>query len=226
MTRILICAVMFALLVCGGCRSFEPPHRAEHVAFDETLLGSWVRANPDALEGDTQSVVRVTRRDIAIRNGRLAPLGPVRTDGTEPQRLAHAYSIVSDAEKNSPTAQRIAAYLLRCGGKEFLGVQIETSELGMLSGFGVIPVHVLWMVERNHDRVAFRSPKNPVVWTPALRPIDPPAKGSPDVPTLESLKGEGLPFTSDIDRLLRIYVAQAGNPSFWDDAREYRRVAE
>jgi hypothetical protein len=229
MRTLLACVVVMIGLAMGGCWSTEPPYRVEDVAFDETLLGTWIRESPPPEEDSPRPVLKVGRRAISVKQGRLdreLPAPPLQGSRSAGPGIAQAYTIELGPTQAGEPPLKLSAYLVRSGGRMFVGVQLAPEYLGIANGYTAMAVHVLWLAERTEDRLTLRTPRNPVVWVRGLRSIDPPAKDSPDVPSIKELEGNGIPFTQDVDRLLRIYGTHAAEPSFWEEPTVFRRVHE
>jgi hypothetical protein len=206
----------------GGCRVPGPAYREADLATDPGLVGRWVRETADLGEEDQpkRSLV-VEERDVAVRAGRVDDQPSPAAGG----RTRRALRITLQSGTPGEPGLTLDAYLLQAEGARFVGVQWGKSDplVGML---GVGPVHMLWLCERDGDRLVLRWPRRPVAWVSGLHPLDPPRNESPDVPPLDRMKGDGLLFTDDVDRLLRIYGAYAKEPRFWEEAVAYRRAAD
>jgi hypothetical protein len=220
--------LVLALATLAGCRSVEPSYRVQDLAFDDKLLGRWIE-EPSPTEGDSATMT-FDVRVVEEKDGRVNPppqwkifSGQAAPSG-QPLK---AYSITFDTHNPKDTALRLHGFLLRRDGRTFLGVQPDLSDQSRSHLVGlVLPMHFLMLLERTDDRLVVRQPSKPVAWIPWVRPVDAPAPGLPDVPDLSSVNSTDIAFCDDIDRVLRIYAANADNAGFWEQQRVYRRIAE
>jgi hypothetical protein len=213
----LLALVLLAIGVwCGGCHSPVPPYRVVDLAFDEGLVGSWTLE--DSSHGGL-AVMRIEAREATVHNERVES---VAFAPTKPGQTARILSITLESTNSNQPELHLDGYLLRSGATTLLGVQARTT--GWSVPFAAIPIQVIWLCERDGDRVTLRSPKRPVVWLYGVHPIDPAPPERPDVPALDQMRGDGMVFTDDVDRLVRIYAAYATEPRFWEQAVVYRRM--
>lgn len=228
MRHLLLAIIVAAILGASGCISPEPKYRVEDVAFDPGMLGRWVRVSPEAEEGDNRAhFLLVESRQVTVNGDRVdgdVAGAPVRTGDSTPPKMANALTITQFG-KSAGSSVRSKAYLLRCNGSTFIGLQSALEELSNEKGLFVLPVHFLMLCERTDDSVTLRSPKRVIAWVPLLTPLDSPATGASDIPSAEQLEAiKGIAFTPDVDRLLRIYGAHAKDDSFWEAPTVYRRA--
>lgn len=228
MRHLSLAIIVAAILGAGGCISLEPKYRVEDVAFDPGMLGRWVLESPEPKEGENRAdVILVESRQVTVNGDRVdgdVAGAPVRARESTPPKTADALTITQFG-KSASSSVRFKAYLLRCNGSTFIGLQSTLEELSNENGLFVLPVHFLMLCERTDDSVTLRSPKRVIAWVPLLTPLDSPAKDASAIPSAEQLEAiKGIAFTPDVDRLLRIYGARAKDDSFWEAPTVYRRA--
>jgi len=199
-------------LVLGGCNYLEPRYPAEKVVFDEGMLGEWDLRFSKGEQHGSPIRLNVREREVPVGDGRTNP-----EFGASNETKVRAYEIV--CRKDDPPARHtFHAYLLSDAGQTFLGLQLDPAELKNVAPFPfVLPLHLIFRIDKDGDRVLIRIPDAPMVaWVPLVSGWlggEPVVSGPVRAPDGEM---SSLILTNSIDRALEVYRERAAREKLWE----------
>lgn len=213
-----------------ACVEPEPAYRAELLAFDPGLVGTWrSEPGPDEASRDKATVdLTFTARTLSVKDGRVERerLGSVpvneRPSG-EPNAFVFTLSFVP--EKGEATAIECKGFAISVDGVQLLTFQpsLKQLDVGHLGGL-VLPVQQAVRFHRDGDVLTIRGPKTPVGWIPDIAWLDPPPNPPAEAPDLGQL-GEGpRKITLDEDRFVEVFRRYGSQDEFWSEPATFRRV--
>jgi hypothetical protein len=224
--RYLICIVTAICLVSlTACAEPEPGYKADLLAFDNGLVGTWQSDPKDAKNDKGTFEVILRPRTLAVKEGRNEP---EKLDSKDPPPAgppnAFVATIVSTraGEKIERTEVECKGFALSIDGVQLLTFQPSLKQIGPLGGM-VLPVHHAVKYKLDGDTLTVWIPKVQINWIPVERWLDrpPPPQSEPDLGDLDS---SGPRLTSDIDRFVAVYRKYGPRADFWTDSAILHRV--
>ncbi len=202
-----VAAMLFAFGGVAGC-SRQPDYPVHLLVKDDGILGKWSSDEGDAEEPTT---IEVLHRDVRVFNGRTGGGANAALWGNPADGVATAYTLLLHTpEFDQPIA--FDAFLIEMDGTRLLGAQLADQEIAdSRIGPFVLPVHLLFKVERNDDTMSVYTPTRLIARLPYVQEIAPPH------PAKDDGDQTALRVTGSIDRLIEVFRVEMKDPDFWDD---------
>jgi hypothetical protein len=231
--HIVLLAILIAALGLGcapGCANIHPRYPASQVVWDESILGTWQATDDDG--GVITLKIEARPVDVDPADARIYPDldVPVAARAGEealeaaPQQIQQYLLHYSTPDGATWT---LDGYLLQANAHTFLGFQRQDPFIEENAGW-VLPVHLLWKVERAPDRLVFASPNDAVAWIPAIQWADASDDGGDTpIPRRDADRPRpGIRVAESLDRVLDYHARHADDPAFWhsDGSMRFDRI--
>ncbi len=209
--RTLVCFLAAAIgaAFAIGCER-QPDYPVALLVTDDGLAGRWVQQ-----QGMIQNVLEIRARPVPVKDGRTMRLASAMVDGN-PEATASAYSILVQFGEHTVPVE-CSAFLIEFDGTRLLGAQVADAELDKSAmGTLVLPLHMLFKIERDGDTLTWSSLRQPIAWIPYGEwidpPCDPPAQGGD---AAHPRNPNALRLTNSLDRLVEVCREGVRRPDFW-----------
>ncbi|MCC6428385.1 MAG: hypothetical protein IT435_16380 [Phycisphaerales bacterium] len=225
----LVLAILCAVIL-PGCNEPEPKYRADLLAFDAELVGTWRHESTDrvVVDGKPQREVidlKLEARRLNINGGRIEPelLDEAKRPKSGPFN-AYTGTLVLPASETASETIEFKGFLIEVNGIKFLVFQPSTKQMGIghLGGV-VLPIHQAIKISRNGDELTFRGPRTRIAWLPDVQWLDAPPEPLPEEPELKT-DAPGIHITGDIDRFVAALKKYGPREDFWEKPTVMKKI--